>query len=414
MSNRTISSALSLCLLCTLFSGCNQQVGNSGPGAMGSQVWEVMSLTYGVLEAEPLSVLPWNSGRCEATSQNTLAETELGYYYFCNGFLYYADKSDLNHWILLCNRPDCKHWDLGAKCDAHIVSGQFVIKDGRIFFQGSTSIFRDLFPHKGNGRFLISMAPDGTDKQLAYVIEESILPGGGNSMAALSSTQWVYLTEQLDKNGDTVYHFYCTTDAGSVEFATKSGADLGMYLERHPYGEEAYYCNVLGSAEYGCYRFAEGNMTETECSGLEMEGAYLYGNTLRVFRPNDGYYDVDLTTREEMRLASARMENSKAAVILPNCILESTLLNNSADIPAVTHKMELFDGRKWREVTLPEELMNVETGRTLIIESVNSDSIFLRSKKNDTASLYRISLANEELRLEHCSDIVTPSPQNAK
>ena len=187
-----------------------------------------------------------------------------------------------------------------------------------------------------------------------------------------------------------------------------------MYLERHPYGEEAYYCNVLGSAEYGCYRFADGNMTETECSGLEMEGSYLYGSTLRVFRPNDGYYDVDLTTREEVRLASARMENSKAAVILPNCILESTLLNNSADIPAVTHKMELFDGRKWREVTLPEELMNVETGRTLIIESVNSDSIFLRSKKNDTVSLYRISLISEELRLEHCSNIVTPSPQNAK
>ena len=151
---------------------------------------------------------------------------------------------------------------------------------------------------------------------------------------------------------------------------------------------------------------------------MEVSGGYLSGNTLRVFRPNDGYYDVDLETRQEVLLSPSQLENSCAVIVLPNCILESTLLSkDSLDYrtPGMQHSLMLFDGRIWREVALPNELLQADASECLFIHSVNSDSIFLRSagglpnSGEPLVTLYRIDLTAEELKLEYCGQVFEPS-----
>lgn len=90
------------------------------------------ALTYGVFEAEKLKVLPWNSGRCESTTANALTETENGYYFVYYGHIYYADKDNLNNWVLLCNKPACAHYE-NPYCNAATDGAWILVKDNRLF-----------------------------------------------------------------------------------------------------------------------------------------------------------------------------------------------------------------------------------------------------------------------------------------
>lgn len=90
-------------------------------------------LSYGVFETEKLTVLPWNSGRCESTMANAMAETENGYYFVYYGYIYYADKDNLSKWVLLCNKPACAHYD-NPYCNAATDGGWVLIKDNRLIF----------------------------------------------------------------------------------------------------------------------------------------------------------------------------------------------------------------------------------------------------------------------------------------
>jgi len=405
MKKRTSCIALSLCLLCTLFSGCVQQEETLSPGAMGSEVWEVIPLTYGKWESEPLSALPWNCGRCEATSKNTLAETETGYYMVYFGYLYYASKADLTNWLKVCNKPDCAHRE-NDNCHAYLVTPAVIIKDNRIYFQTNARMYPHLNPYQNNQQMLVSMAPDGTDKQFVYAVEEASFTGAGMCTSFLSDSNWLHYVEYLDTSGNLVRTLYQTTVSGTKKIPISTQTDADAYIKRFANGEEAYYSNVLGAAEYGCYRFVAGEVVETECTGLNVQGAYLFGNTLRTFRPGDGYYDIDLTTREEVFLAPAQLQDSKADIALPNCIIESTLYNGEDWMADKPHEMRLFDGQKWREVSLPEELANRENGCSNLTVSVCSDSILFHFwGENSTRVLYRIPLAENELKAELCAVI---------
>ena len=415
MKLRTVRFIACLCLVALLLAGCSKQ--ESGPGEMGSEVWKEMpKLTYGVLETDPLEVLSWNNGRAEATSRNLLAETELGYYFFCHGYLYYADKANLENWVLVCNKPNCEHWDLTKGCNAYIMSGYFIINDNRIYFQGSTATHRYLFPYEGNGRFLVSMAADGTDVKLAYAVEDAAITAG-SVQGFLTSQFWLYLTESLDKEGSTVRRLYCVKDSGVQEIPLDPNHQGSAYIDISLYGDNAFYCNALESSEYGCVRFVNGELEEVEMSGLDTARAYLSGNTLRCFRKNDGYYDIDVNTREEVFLAPAQLKNSLAVVMLPNCIVESTLFDSSGWTNQEDHQMTIFDGKTWRAVKLPDELIRSGDIYTLTIASVNSDSIFFycqESKNYNDIRLYRIPLTDGELTAEYCCDIKTPTQESAK
>ena len=73
---KLLTILLALVLLISA-SGCAEE--EKAPAPIGSEVWETMpQLSYGVMEYEKLQILPWNSGRCEATSFYRMAETETG------------------------------------------------------------------------------------------------------------------------------------------------------------------------------------------------------------------------------------------------------------------------------------------------------------------------------------------------
>mgnify|MGYP003299887472 CR=1 FL=1 len=398
MKKRMTCIALSLLMLCTLFSGCSQQTA-AGPGAMGSEIWEVVPLTYGAWETEPLAVLPWNSGRLEGTSRNRFVETEKGYY-LASSYLFYTDKDNLGQWYPVCNKPDCPHQTNSdhRDCNARLQTQSIIYRENRLYYSIYSLEYTYPDASDGQGYIIMSVASDGTDKQFVYKPEEIFFFGAGTFTAVLTDNNWVYYTEHLDKDGNKVYELFQVTEDGIKCFPGRT--DLGnrdSYFTVLFHGEESYYADSLGTAKYGCYRIINGELVETDVSGLETDGAYISGNTLRIFKPGDGYYDVDLTTREEVRLADAQLKGSMADILLPNCVLETTLLKRETAPGQDGHQMRLFDGQKWRAVELPEDVVNLKNNCWNMLSWVCSDGVIIRLLLNGQGShYYKIHLSDAE------------------
>ena len=137
---------------------------------------------------------------------------------------------------------------------------------------------------------------------------------------------------------------------------------------------------------------------------------YFEGNTLRMYRKNDGYYDVNLETKEEVRIGDAFLKNSESLIPVPNCIIESTLFFTVYNkLPKdAEHAMAVFDGESWRTVKLPQEVMARGKEEYLVLEGITSDSIFFTYKSRTYGTkvhLYRIPIGDGELHLEYCGRI---------
>ena len=85
------------------------------------------------------------------------------------------------------------------------------------------------------------------------------------------------------------------------------------------------------------YRFTETGLEpigDTAGLGLgtlascDMAGAYLTGDILQVYRPNDGYYDINLATGEQTKTMDVQMEDGWGWHLTDQYILESPLLFN--------------------------------------------------------------------------------------
>jgi hypothetical protein len=152
-------------------------------------------------------------------------------------------------------------------------------------------------------------------------------------------------------------------------------------------------------------------------------GAYYAGNTLRYFKQNVGYFDIRLDTGEEVFLTETRLQNSIAAVLLPNLIVESTLLSSlsiKTRIPGMEHFMEVFDGQQWHSVKLPEDIHYASMGTFFYLFGVTSDAVWLTQLQSETvrvngtdqqywdSHLYRIDLDADEWTLEYCGTIQQP------
>ena len=130
-----------------------------------------------------------------------------------------------------------------------------------------------------------------------------------------------------------------------------------------------------------------------------MTGAYFAGNVIRYFESGYGYYDVDITTGEETYLAAARLKNSKATILLPNCVVETTL--GSPTHPAgEEHALEIFDGEQWHRVTLPEELQYGKNLTFFSPVSVASDCILFIYQGENERFCYQVKLGQENWVLE--------------
>lgn len=398
-----------------ILTGCTERI---EPGLIGSEVWEEMpSLTYGVMESAKPEILLWNNGRCEATARYAMAETENGYYLARDGYLYYADKANLNNWVLVCNQPDCEHWNQLIHCKAWMGSTAFAVKDGRIYCSEDIGLNPDLYHGKGNGYILVSRAQDGTDKELAYVINDALLPDAGSVSDLFDGKQWLYLSTNIDASGKGTPRFFRVTDSGTQEIEI-SPKETFLYLMSTRAdalnGESLFYSNAPDDGP-GYYRFKGDTLQKADLSGYDTYGIYLSGNIVRFFRSNDGYYDVNLDTREEVRLAPAALENSDASIVLPNVIVESTLLNGNAvktRSADAAHRMVLYNGEVWTDVSLPKELESAGTRGYLQLLSVTSDSIFFAMEYFENTDystpIYRIVLDDDTPALELAGVLIVP------
>lgn len=409
MKKRNLLAAL-LALL--LLAGCARE--EEGPG-LGSRIWETPQLTYGVMEYDKLDVLPWDSGRCEATAFGFMAETRLGYYMDL-GYtqMLYADKADLSNWVPLCNKPNCAHmsiksWSYGQPVCNSEKNNVFAVRDGRIQYMWTPygAEFEGL-----DDVALMSMAPDGTDKKI-----ECLLDSGAHTKktyyAYTDYRQSLYNEITMEADGSWTGHCYRVVNGKMEEYFTKENMEEGNYeavmlknaFNVPVYGDPLLYNGMLCQSETSFLRGYGEDQELLELGELPINFSYLSGDVLRFFRQGDGYYDMNIRTGEEVKLADCQLEAGHATVALPNCIVESTMLTYyslESRTPGQTHRLMLFDGEAWREVALPEELRVTDTG-FLRFKCVTSDSVFLKLQQDgyiESSDLYRIDLTQKELKLE--------------
>ena len=408
---------LLLLVTAVLLSGCGKE--KSG-GHTGSQQWTKWpQLSYGTMASDKLQLEQWNSGRLEETSQYTMAETELGYYMLHNGMLYYADKTDLNRLVPACNIPKCGHDP--HMCVAHYMGTNIFVQNDRIYFTEYTYNIPELYQTKATGVVIASKALDGTDVRLEYKDENMFSPDSGGHMIIqwFNGEYWIYHIAKLNKDGSYTLQCYRVTEAGAELLVDKTVADynkMQMVSQARGFslifGEPSFNHEFLGEIPYSECRYKDGELYFTDLTGYYEDGRYLAGNLLRCYRMNDGYYDVNLDTKEEVRIADAYLENSQSLVILPNCVIEGTMLWEVYDQQpeGSTNAMAIFDGESWRDVELPEELLPTDFQNVMLYCGVSSDSIFFKQEDlRGFDQLYRIDLTQDALKLEHCARL-SPTP----
>ena len=403
------ASILLAFILCLSLLGCDSEE----PEATYIQAQAAPALSYGVMEYEKLQALPWDSGRTEATSFHTMAETELGYYLEHDNLLFYMDKADMRTWVPVCSAPECEHTD--HSCDAYMKYREFLVQDGRIYYQASS---RNI-PGQSAGvdrLVLASMALNGKDKRFEYALSDQIMANSVSTMSLLTPRFWFQNVVTLHTDGSRTVSAYRAGKDGWEQLSVRDASDNwtmdAMIMNTslfHLRGDLLVHNSALDLDWNIYFRYTEDGSEKLDLSGFSTEYAYLSGNALRYFQTNDGYYDMDIRTGETVKLADPRMENSQASVILPNCIVESTLIGTT-NFPLrskdTVHEMEVFDGESWRTVTLPEELANARPQSLILINAVSSDSIFFVCRDMESygqtyaSDFYRIDLTKKELKAE--------------
>ena len=407
---RWIASLLAALLL-VMLAGCQEEV-PAEPEPSESQLWETMpALTYVQMEYEKLKVEPWYCGRAEATGGNVWAEVKSGYYLSFGGFLRYTDKAEVLNWVPLCSKPNCSHAGRYPSCNAFINWDQFFIHDGRIYSVSQFAFYRDLITVNGDGLALFSKAMDGTDVRLEMLLEDAVVTNGGFLDSQIVGTYWIHGGEKLNADGSCTAFCYSYNIQDKIAetlfyetYPDQNDVDIN-FLESDIHGDHTVISSVLG-IDY--QKIANGQMVHTNAIAYAKKGDYLSGSILRQFRSNEGYYDINLETGEEVHLADAQLKNSQSFIVLPNCIIETTLGSENHQ-EGDAHAMMLFDGESWRTVALPEELTQIYTlDMPFEMGVVTSDRIFIMvydSMYYDRCDMYQIMLEDDELFLEYCTHL---------
>lgn len=133
---RIIALLLTLLLILALTGCAEEQIPVDPTITESLVVEEALPLNHGVLEYEKLTPQPWYCGCLEFIGRCRWAETQNGYYYYDGGelSLYYADKTDLQTWVPVCDKPNCSHTFAEFACHSHLGYDGFWIRDGRICY----------------------------------------------------------------------------------------------------------------------------------------------------------------------------------------------------------------------------------------------------------------------------------------
>ena len=327
-----------LCVMLTILlllgaSGCGEEV------PQGPVTYAKPTFTPGTMELEQLAAEPGNFDRISDTGNGDYLEIETGYYVNWAGYLYYAENTDLDTWYFVCNDPDCSH---GYGCSSFIESNSVWYSDRRIYFTTDPSQYIPTADDEGSIMALLGMELNGNNVTLIHSPEVSssgvmsgyfeTVPGGylfgGQFLrpdGKYDRLVFVYALEAgrkvlLQETGDDQLADCRTICA---QHALDLNGDLSVISSFFP--ENSNYENTL------CW-FQDGESMFTDISQIPVWGGYLQDNIIRCFEPGKGYYDVDLLTGERTKLADAQLENSKARILQPNSIIETTLLNPEAAV----------------------------------------------------------------------------------
>ncbi len=308
--------------------------------------------------------------RCAATGNGHAAETAAGYYMWRGGILYYADKTDLTNWVPVCNDATCIHDPGDFTCDANLRNSPFWMTEEGLYHYADMIGYQDLDSHS-----FIRRNFDGSVPTVVYTSPHyEMLPGaasgtdGGTGDSYLTS--YVFLLEDgsqllrlvlTDKDGARIL-FSETFPAGEsgmevpypeirqLPMSTRGDAlissqiPLGMLTEEEKANWESFTDTLYYHVHDG--ELLPLNVPET----CDLVGSYLSGNHFFHYHVNDGFYYMDLSSGEEVKIAHAAYENGYGLCIDGTILLETTM-----DLPAqhrdgVGANLRYFDGNQWHEL----------------------------------------------------------------
>ncbi len=341
--------------------------------------------------------------RCSVTGNARIAETEAGYYMNRGSFLFYADKSDLSNWVPVCNDATCNHDSGNFACNAYLGISSFWLKEDGIYYH-SNSIGIDHL----DGYHYIRRNFDGSAPTTVYTCSEYQMQGpyGGTDAGTGDSylNSYVFLLEDgsqflrlvlTDKAGARIL-FSETFPAGEsgmevpypeirqLPMSTRGDALISSQI---PLGEltAEEKANWESYTDILYYHVHDGELLPLVVpETCDIVGAFISGNHFFHYHVNDGFYYMDLSTGEEVKIAHAAYENGYGLCLDGTILVETTM-----DLPAqlrdgVGANLRYYDGQQWHELQTQD---NWTSDHWLRIWAAASDRLlFTVSDGRNTAS----------------------------
>ena len=237
-------AALLLLIVVMVVSGCRSNINQEQSTYAQWDGWP--GFDAGKLESVQLENTTWDSGRCEATSENTVIETENGYYYVHQQYLFYADKTDMDKWVLVCSKPDCNHRS-GENCGAFINGEKIVSHKGRLCTTVRSDVYPELYEKRFPGYLLISLDSRGANPQLEYVLEEAVGTNTSCHLSYLSSDHWLYYFSDFGIDGSCTGYLYKISEKGAQLIKEqKDFQGSGLYaMTGLAYGVTPFWSDML-------------------------------------------------------------------------------------------------------------------------------------------------------------------------
>jgi len=323
------------------------------------------------------------------SSWGKIVETENGYYYSDFNGLIYADKSDLTNWVLVCNDPTCEH--ILSSCSAKTNGGIAMVND-RILSLRSTEDFKSVGK---SGLGVYSMAPDGTDLQLEYFIEDTIGVNEGSSFSISGNGQGSFYCGMyiLQTDGTYLGRILTATAESSTVVAEATKNDMSPYALSHA-------TNIRGDAvlrtdiyipmeERGnhLYRISEDTLEDiSQAEQYDPIPGYLSGDDLYHYVPGKGYYHTKISTGESQKMLDAQLKDGQGYHFLEHFVVEHNM--TVGNIPE-TPRLLFNNGEKWVDVEFPEDFEYTEESNISLI-ALTTQHIFLKVYSSGPSSLYVI------------------------
>ena len=385
MIRKGLSVILAFLIAMSCFAGCNQNIGKSSN-----------DIDNKMLYSDTLSI-----ETASRTSNGRLVETEIGYYCCTSDQLLYADKSDLSKWVLVCNDPKCKH--MLATCPAKVFGG-IAIENGRILSLRNTEDFA-LEGMSGYGVY--SMAPDGTDLQLEYFVEESRGVNEGSYIGAFADGQGSFYCGMsiMQTDGTYLNRVVKATADSSIVLAETVKKDMSTYVAQRANamrGDIALRTDIYVPTEEAnqhLYRISSDKLEDIS-RALQSDSlcGSLSGDDLYHHIPGKGYYHTQISTGKSQKMMDTQLKDGIGYHFMGNFVVEHNMTyDHIPDEP----QMMIYNGEQWIEVEIPADFEH--TGESVLFPlALTTEHIFFQSRKAGENCLYVINHADSNPILTLC------------